>query len=67
MDSKILGYIAFIIGSFFLLFREYYYRRSIKKDKYEESTGRNILSWATYLCLVYTVYVLIKLIIIVLN
>ena len=61
MESKIVAYIIFIIGGFLGLLSEYYYRTSIKKDKNEESPGRNMLSWAIYLYLVYTVYVIFKL------
>lgn len=67
MESKIIAYILFIVGGFFALLHEYYYRKSIKIDKSEKSIGRNMLSWAIYLYLIFTFYVIIKLFLLLLS
>ena len=61
MDSKIVSFIVLIMGGFFGLLREYYYRISVKRDKHEESLGRNFVSWAIYFYLVCLVIVIVKL------
>jgi hypothetical protein len=61
MDSKIIAYIICILGGIIAAYFEYSYKKSVKKDKDEESVARNITSIGIYFFIILAIYAAIML------